>query len=356
MSREDPSKTEKATPKRRNKARDKGSVPRSQEVSKVVSLLGGAGILYFMIGYLNAEMQEVFVWFLHRDYNMDLNQSAVNGMFLLVLERLAIMLLPILFFLAALAYISIRLQVGALWTLKVFKFDFSKMINPMQGMQKLFISPQTFFRLFKQVGQAVAIGFAPYMLLKNEFNNFLPLFYQSPEGYAVYILSAGFKMVMYAMIPMLLIAAADLWYTRWSYEDQLKMTKDEVKDERKQAEGDPVVRSKQRQKMLQMMQKRMLESVPKADVIITNPTHYACALQYNPMVAPAPLLLAKGVDHLAEKIKEIARENNIPIRENKPLAQALYKSVEIGDIIPEELYQAVAGILAQLNKFKRGPR
>ena len=134
------------------------------------------------------------------------------------------------------------------------------------------------------------------------------------------------------------------------------MSKDEIKDEVKQALGDPVIKNKQKQKMMEVMQRRMLQDVPKADVVITNPTHFACALRYDPKETPAPMLLAKGADHLAEKIKEIARENRIPIRENKPLAQALYKQVEIGQVIPEDLYQAVASILAQLDKFKRPGR
>jgi len=160
-------------------------------------------------------------------------------------------------------------------------------------------------------------------------------------------------MVIYALVPMLVLAIADVVYTRWEYEENLKMTKDEVKDERKQAEGDPKIKQQQKMKMLRVMAQRMLTKVPKADVVITNPTHVAVALTYNVKEAPAPVVVAKGLDYLAEKIKEIAREHNVPIREDKPLAQALYKSVEVGQTIPEELYQAVASILAHLHKFKR---
>jgi flagellar biosynthetic protein FlhB len=160
-------------------------------------------------------------------------------------------------------------------------------------------------------------------------------------------------MVTYALIPIVIIAIIDLIYTRWNYNEQLKMTKDEVKDERKQAEGDPKIKAMQQRKMMEFMAKRMMEQVPKADVVITNPTHLAVALSYNPLEAPAPMVLAKGADHLARRIREVAEENHIPIREDKPLAQALYKQVEIGETIPEELYQAVATILAKLDKFKR---
>ena len=132
----------------------------------------------------------------------------------------------------------------------------------------------------------------------------------------------------------------------------MKMTKDEVKDEQKQAEGDPVVKGQQRKKMMETMNKRMLADVPKADVVVTNPTHIAVALSYKAGEAPAPVVLAKGADFMAEKIKEVARENKVPIRENVPLARALYKSTEVGDMIPEELYKAVAAVLASIWKLK----
>jgi flagellar biosynthetic protein FlhB len=153
---------------------------------------------------------------------------------------------------------------------------------------------------------------------------------------------------------MIIIGLADLLYTRWDYEENIKMTKSEVKDERKQAEGDPAIKSKQRQKMMAVMMRRMMQDVPKADVVITNPTHLAIAIRYNALEAPAPLVLAKGAGAVAERIKEIAREHGVPVRENKPLARALYKVVEVGDTIPEEFYQAVAAILAQI--YKSRPR
>ena len=151
---------------------------------------------------------------------------------------------------------------------------------------------------------------------------------------------------------MIAIAAADWWYTRWDYQENLKMTKDEVKDERKQQEGDPVVKGQIRQKMMKMSARRMMQQVPKADVVITNPTHIAVALRYNAAEAPAPIVVAMGVDRVAEKIKEVAREHRIPIRENKALARALYKQTEVGDVIPADLFQAVAIVLAQIWKTR----
>jgi len=313
-------------------------------------------VLNFFLFQMDKEMREIFIWAFKTGFTTVITPSGVYEIMVMISKKLAVMLLPMMLCIAVAAYITQRIQVGKIWYSKLFDPDFSHLFNPMAGIKRIFISMETLFRLGKQLAQATAIAVAPYLVLKQEFTNFIPLFYQTPYGFITYLLGTAMTMVLYALVPMALIAIADVWYTRWSYAENLKMTKDEVKDERKQAEGDPKIKAKQRQKMMEVMQKRMLADVPKADVVITNPTHIACALRYDPMVSPAPLLVAKGLDHLAEKIKDIAREHRIPIRENKTLARALYKSVEVGQTIPLELYQAVATILAQLDKFRRKGR
>lgn len=357
MANEDPSKTEQATPKRRKDARSKGSVPKSAEITKLVLLLAGMLAMKYTLSGYDRELREIFRWFLGDGIRTQLTQTTVLLLMQDISWRLAKMLLPTLFILAGTAYLILRLQVGKLWVSKVFNPDFSKLFNPMAGIKSLLIDPKVFLRLGRQVAQAAAIGLAPYIVLKNEFGHIMPLFYSSASTLASYILTTSMTMLWYTMVPMAAIAIFDVWHSRRKYEDDLKMTKPEVKDERRNAEGDPEIKSKQKQKMMEVMGKRMLQNVPKADVIITNPTHIAVALQYNALLAPAPIVVAKGGDHMAEKIKEIAREHGIPIKENVPLARALYKDVEIGEIIPEALYQAVAAILAQLNRFKtRAPR
>ena len=199
---------------------------------------------------------------------------------------------------------------------------------------------------------ALILGIIPGFILWSEYLNFLPMYYATPEGVAVYMMETALKVVKYSMIPLIAIAIFDVWQSRYAYNESLKMTKDEVKDERKQSEGDPVIKNKQKQKMMEVMARRMLADVPKADVVVTNPTHIAVALSYDPAKAPAPVVLAKGVNRLAEKIKEVARENRVPIRENVPLARALYKSVEVGEMIPEDLYKAVAAVLASIWRLK----
>ena len=349
----DPSKTEKATPKRIDKSREEGSVPKGQEMGKTMTLLAGVIALKFLMDFYYKEFYTIFQWFLTKGIYLELNKNSVYTLFMWCSEKLAIILLPLLLSIAFAAYLTLRLQVGSLWSTKVFEPKFSKMFNLVAGVKRLLFDVKTLIRLAKSLLLATVVGIAPYIVIKQELPNFLPLFHSDAHRLATFMLEVGYKMVSYTMLPMMVIAIIDLLYTRWDYQENLKMTKDEVKDERKQAEGDPQVKMQMKQKMRAILQQRMMSDIPKADVVITNPTHYAIALRYDALQAPAPQVLAKGMNKVAERIKEVARENNVPIRENKPLAQALYKQVEIGDVIPEELYQAVAAILAKLGKFRR---
>jgi len=347
MAQKDPSRTEKATPKRVNKARKDGNVAKSQELTKLVSILAGLFVLSFWIPYISHEMLRVYKYFMTESMTFDLNEANLGAMASWLFLVMAKILLPVVLVVAFATAVSLRMQVGHLWAPKVFKFKF-KAFNLVAGLKRMFFSSQALVRLLKSLAQAIVIGFAPYLVIKGQMDVFLTLYDRDAAGVAIYILEMGYKIVMYALMPMIAIAAFDVWYTRREYQENLKMTKDEVKDERKQAEGDPMIKSKMRQKMMATVMKRMMQNVPKADVVITNPTHIAVALMYKPEEFPAPIVVAMGADRVAEKIKEIARENHVPVKENKPLARALYKQVEVGDMIPPELFQAVASILAQI--------
>jgi len=348
----DPSRTEQATAKRLGKARDEGNVHKSQEVTKTTVLLVGLMVLTLWASYAGRELQSIFRYFLSpAAAAFTPSQADVHAMFIWVALLLAKITLPILLFIAIAVFLVLRIQVGKLWTTKVFKPKLSK-FNPFNGIKRMLFSVDTFIRLGKSLLQAICIGAAPWLLIKKESAKFLTLYYADAAGLTAYLLEIGCKMALYALIPMIGLAIIDYFYTKWEYAENLKMTKDEVKDEHRQQEGDPRIKSALRKKMMEMSMRRMMQQVPKADVVITNPTHIAVALRYNTLEAPAPVVLAKGADRVAERIKEIAREHGIPIRENKPLARALYKDVEIGEMIPEELFQAVAAILAQLWKFK----
>lgn len=347
----DPSRTERATPKRRKKQRSEGNVPKAPEVSKTMSLVAGSLALFMWIRSMAEEMKGTFIYFFSHAADITMDQAMVTVLGMDLMKRLAYILLPVLLVLAFVGYMTIRLQVGKLWTTKVFKFRWSR-FNLFKGLKQMLFSPQALVRLIKSVLIAAVVSIVPITIIRREYENFLPMYYATTEGVARYMLETGFYMVLYTLVPMAAIAAFDLWHSRFTYEENLKMTKQEVKDERKQAEGDPVIKQKQRQKMLTEMAKRMLQSVPRADVVVTNPTHIAVALLYDADEAPAPVVLAKGAGKLAERIKEVAREHRVPIRENVPLARALYKSVEVGETIPEELYKATAAILAAVWRMK----
>ncbi len=348
---EDPSKTEEATPKQINKSRDEGNVPKSQEASKVVSLIGGLIGLYFWIETMGQEVTSLMRYFFTRFHEFEPTPETVYSLVIWLAAYLAKIILPILLFLGFLAWLCMRLQVGPLWTSKVFTPKWER-FNIISSLKNMLLSPQTIFRLLKSLLFSAVIGLIPALIITQEFKNFLPMFHEDAAGVMRYMLDSGFNMVYYTLIPMCAIATFDIWQSRFQYYENLKMTKSEVKDEHKQLDGDPEIKAKQRQKMMEVLQRRMFQDIPKADVVITNPTHIAVAICYNVQQAPAPIVLAKGADHIAEKIKEIAREHRVPIRENVPLARALYKSVEVGDLIPEELYKATASILASIWKMQ----
>lgn len=350
-SQQDPSRTEEATPKRVSKQREEGNVPKAQELGKAVSLLGGMCILYAWIGPMADNIKRLFRHFLSHSWEFDPNPENVYSLSIDVTLEIARMIMPIMLTLGFLAFLAQRLQVGKLWTTKVMRPKLQR-FNIVQGLKQMLASPQTALRTIKSLLFSLVLGIIPGWIIFKEHQNFLPMYYASTEGVATYMLQMAFKLTSYALLPIIAIAIFDVWQSRFAYNEGMKMTKSEVKDEQKQAEGDPVVKGQQRKKMMEMMSKRMLADVPKADVVVTNPTHIAVALCYDTSKAPAPVVLAKGADKLAEKIKEVARENRIPIRENVPLARALYKSTEVCDMIPEALYKAVAAVLASIWKIK----
>ncbi|MDL2285320.1 flagellar biosynthesis protein FlhB [Desulfovibrio sp. OttesenSCG-928-F07] len=348
MPQSDPSKTEKPTPKRIKDARKKGNVAKSQELSKTMGIMIGCFFLYFWISYLSKEMMDIWRYFFSTAITtFDPIPTEVRALSVNIAISLAKMVLPVMLVIGTCAYIVLRIQVGKLWTWQPMKPKLSK-LNPLPGLKRMLISPATLGRMGKNILLAAVIGAAPVIVVIDEIPNFMSLYYTDAAGLAIYILKMGFKMTLYALVPMVIISIVDVIYGRWNYIEKLKMSKQEVKDEAKQMEGDQVVKGKMKQKMMQMSMRQMMKAVPKADVVITNPTHIAVAIQYDAMTAPAPIIVAKGADKAAEKIKEIAREHKVPIQENVPLARALFAGADIGDMIPEDLYKAVATILAQI--------
>ena len=263
-----------------------------------------------------------------------------------VMLRLLIILLPVLLIGFAVAFVSDLFQVKWRPTSKPLQPKFSK-LNPLNGIKKIF-SAQSLVELVKSVAKILLIALVTYSYIKKKSGLLYALYdmsmMQAVNLIGETVIDLGIRISAIYMI----IAGADFMYQKYKFKNDMKMTKQEVKEEYKNAEGDPEIKGKIKARMREASQRRMMQAIPKADVVITNPTHYAVAIRYDTEVAPAPIVVAKGSDYLAQKIKQIARENNVEIVEDKPLARMLFANVDVDKQIPPELYQAVAEILAMV--------
>ena len=347
-------KTERATAKKRRDAREKGQVRQSTEVNTAFCCVVMFGLLFLIWPWFVERLTVIFV----ENLGTQSIQQAVNGMntnelmavFSRVLLNMLQTLLPILGA-AMIAGIAINIvQVGFLFTTKSLGMKFNR-ISPLSGFKRMF-SLKTIVDLLKSLMKIVILGYIAY----SEFNALIGSFpaYVGRDLYLTFIeiMRTAFLIALKMCIAMVFIAAADFLYQWWKYEKDLRMTKQEVRDEYKMTEGDPKVKGRIRQKQRQMSAMRMMSRVPEADVVITNPTHYAVALKYDEQVSSAPVVIAKGQDYVARKIKEVAMEFDVEIVENAPLAQSLYALCEIDDEIPADLYQAVADILVFVYRQK----
>ncbi len=343
-------KTEEPTQKKLQDARKEGQVAKSKEVSNGFTLLAFFLLLKITIGSMGNNLGDLFGHF----YNMipDLivgtgDQVPTENVEYLVrtgMIRLLLILLPIFLIGFAVAFISNLIQVGWAPTGKPLQPKLSK-INPMKGFKRIF-SAQSLMELVKSIMKVALIGLVAYNYLKGKMGSFFILL-DMPVTQAIGLIGEMvINLGLMISILYMIISAADFVYQKRKFKNDMKMTKQEVKDEYKDQEGDPQVKGKQKQRMQEASRRRMMQALPQADVVITNPTHYAVAIKYDADIAPAPVLLAKGSDYLALKIKETAKEYGIEIVENKPLARMIYANVEVGAQIPPELYQAVAEILA----------
>jgi len=241
--------------------------------------------------------------------------------------------------------------VGFLYNEEALEFDLER-INPLAGLKRL-VNFKALIEGLKSVAKIVLIGAVVYFVVRSQILQIPFLVNMSIEQILRFTGELTIKLLGSVGIFMGVLAASDYFFQRWDLEKQMRMTKQEVKEEHKSREGDPMIKARIRRIQREMANKRMMADVPKADVIITNPTHIACAIQYDPKSMAAPKLLAKGADLMAQKIKDIARENNIPIVENKPLARTIFKTMKIGHVIPRELFTAVAQVLSYVYKLKR---
>lgn len=341
-------KTEKATPYRRRKAREEGQVAKSIDVNTASVMLFFLITVYFAGQYFGGLFFKEFTYYLENSSELSPFKAGADAFVFYVKGFLLILILLMIVGIA-----SNVGQFGFIFTLKPLKPDLNK-INPVEGVKRLF-SLKTLFEAFKGILKITAVGIVIYLILKSDFSKFVASVYSPPSATLVFTVKECLKLLMYAVLLYVVIAAIDYAYQRWDYEKKLMMTKEEVKEEYKQREGRPEVKAAIRRRQREIAMRRMMQEVPKADVVITNPTHYAVALKYEPEEREAPYVVAKGVDNIAKRIIEIAKENDVPIVEKPEVARELYRLVDIDEEIPENLYKAVAEILAFVFRIKNKP-
>ena len=347
----DGEKTEEPTAKKRQDARKKGQVGKSQELSTAFVLLAGFFLLKVLWSGIYADIANYTTYiFSHLDQTLD--TEGLMTLLIGVMEIMARTAMPIMLGIMIVGLGVNFYQVGIMFSVDQLQPDLGK-LNPLTGVGRMF-SKRSLVELIKSLLKIAIIGVILYLFLRDELLGMPQFIYFDLPKSLQEMAGIVFKMAFQIIGVIMVLAVLDLGYQKWQTTQDLKMTKQEVKDEFKQTEGDPQIKGKIRQKQRQMAMARMMQEVPKADVIVTNPTHFAVALQYHKGMV-APLVLAKGQDLVAKRIKDIARENRVPIVENRPLARALYASTEVGDLVPAELYQAVAEVLAYVFRL-RHPR
>ena len=358
MSPEGGDRTERATPKKRKDARERGQVLKSTEVNTAVCLLIMFGFLKVFWTYIVQNTMNLSVHFINGSdiYGMEavFDGNFVQNLFLDTLLFMLPILLPVLLVALLAGLVSNYAQVGFLFTTKPLMPKFNR-INPLQGLKRIF-SARTLAELVKSIIKIVALGLIIYSDLSGMITEFPGFMRGNVYQVIMEVMGIAFNIGLKLAIVLLIIAVGDFLFQWRQHEKDLRMTKKEVKDEYKLIEGNPQIKQQIKQKQRQMSAMRMMQAVPDADVVITNPTHYAVALQYDGSKHKAPMILAKGKDFVAQKIKETAKDNFVKIVENKPLAQSLYFYCEIGEYISEDLYQAVAEILVEIYQTKTNIR
>lgn len=348
-------RSEQPSSKRIQEARDKGQVSKSNEVSTCFLFTATVISFYFYIPSVATRLSHVMSYYLGNTQMWDGTRDSLVRLFTQAVFQLGIMLMPILAVFLAVGIASNILQIGFIVSSEALIPKFSK-LNPITGFKNKFFSIRSLEMLIKNVVILAVIGWVGYRSIKRELPIFPPLMSSEVSVIVLTLFRSAMHLLWDFLWIFVIIAVADFAYQKWQHTQDLMMSKQEVKDEFKQTDGNPFIKGRIRSIQIHMARRRMMKDVPKADVIITNPTHLAIALKYERGKMIAPVVLAKGAGVLADKIREIARSSRIPIVENKPLAQALYKTVEIGDAIPEEWYRAVAEILAYVFKLKAGVR
>lgn len=348
---DDAQKTEEPTPKKLEEARKKGQVPLSREVNNWLMLFAGTLVITALAGPVFGHLTEILTAYLERSHAFPSAPAGAALAFGEGFKHVFLALAGPFLLLLIVAFLAPFLQIGPLWAPESIKPDLSK-ISPMNGFKRLF-STRSLMEFAKGILKISIVGLVGVVILQPYWGQMehmigLPMPVLMDE-----LMTLIVRMMIGILITLLIIAVIDLVYQRHEHHKKMRMTKQEVKDEHKQAEGDPHVKARLRQLRSEKARQRMMQNVPSADVVITNPTHFSIALKYNPDTMEAPLCVAKGMDEVALRIREVAKEHDIILYENKPLARALYDTVEIDESIPPEHYRAVAEVISYVFKMRK---
>jgi flagellar biosynthesis protein FlhB len=343
-------KTEQATDARREEYRNRGQVAQTKELGTAVMFLTAAGLIYVLGRFIMQNISEVFEHMMGSSMVATLHSEKIVEMLFYTGIKLVILLAPILLVALVIGVFSQVMQTGFLQVEDALQFDLNK-LNPLNAIGRIF-SMKGLVEFFKSLIKMIIVFTSIYFLLKSEVKQIPYLSGFSIGQIFSYLGAVIFKLLLGTGIFMLVLAVADYFFQRMSLEKEMMMSKQEIKEEHKSREGDPLIKARIRKIQREVANRKMLTEIPKADVVITNPTHIAVVLKYSDKL-PAPQLIAMGADFMAEKIKEIAKQHNIPVIENKPLARTIFKTMKIGQIIPKELFVAVAEVLSYVFRLRK---
>lgn len=344
-------RTEKPTAKKLADARKKGQIAQSREIPSAMILMTSLAVFYFGGRAMAQQLTDLMrISFRNLGGGWIQNAGSINLMMGWLFDQTLSVLMPLMIALLVTGIVANVAQFGFNLKEDMLAPDFKK-LNPISGVKRL-ISLKSFVELMKSIFKIGFVGLIAYLMLRGELMTIPSLIHMEVIETAAYMGEVAFKIAFFVCLGLIILATADFAYQRWQHQKDLMMTKQEIKEEHKQSDGDPQVKSRIRSMQMEMAQRRMMDAIPSADVVITNPTHFAIAIKFDPEKMAAPQVVAKGADYIALRIREIAAEHDVPMVENKPLAQTLFRSAEIGDFIPEELYRAVAEVLAYVYRLK----
>lgn len=343
-------KTEEPTPKKKKDARKQGNIAKSAEVNKAMTFIAILVVIYMMSGSIISELQGFIVNILSGDFSMTMNDNTIKILMFKVMMSFMKIVLPISLIIMVFGILGSLIQTGLFFSMESLKPKFSK-LNPLTGLKNMF-SMKAIVNLIKSMVVICIMIYLGYSFMSKNFEGII----KSGDIYLPYMFNIVLDLIKSILTSITLavavVAALDYGYEKFSHKKGLKMTKQEVKEEYKQMEGDPHIKGKIKQKQRQMANQRMMQAVPSSTVIVTNPTHISIAIRYEQGKDTTPIVVAKGADEVAFRIREIAKSHEIPIIENVPLARLIYKEVDIDQEIPEEMYKAVAEVLVAVYKIK----